>query len=359
MADWMIGWRFLWPGIVHVGVTLLALALRAVALTMLDRWLSRERPSLIVAAVRLPSILWCLVLGFYVGIGVADFPLPLIDKLNLTLLIAVLFSVTITVANLVSSVIVRASHQGSLHGQVSGLAQTSARISIFAVGLLVILSALGIQITPLLTALGVGGLAVALALQDTLSNLFAGIHLLADRPIRVGDYVKLSEGVEGFVTDVGWRSTRIRTLLSNIVVLPNQTVAKSTITNYDMPDSRVGHPMKIVVPFGADPVLVRRILFEEANAAVATAPGLVGDPAPAVWLMPGFGEYGMEFTVIVWMATFVDQYEGQTQIRTRILKRLRAEGIEIPVPIRTVRLEHLDGRPDGRFSPEGRDVASS
>jgi small-conductance mechanosensitive channel len=117
--------------------------------------------------------------------------------------------------------------------------------------------------------------------------------------------------------------------------------------------------MKIVVPFGADPVLVRRILFEEANAAVATAPGLVGAPAPAVWLMPGFGEYGMEFTVIVWMATFVDQYEGQTQIRTRILKRLRAEGIEIPVPIRTVRLEHLDGRPDGRFSPEGRDVASS
>ena len=360
MQDWMADWRFLWPGMVHLGTTLAALAVRAIILGALDRWLGRERPSLVVASVRVPSILWCLVLGFYFGIEAADFPRPLIEKLNLVLLTATLFSITITVANLVGSTIVRASQQKALHGHVSGLAQTSARIAILAVGLLVILSALGIQITPILTALGVGGLAVALALQDTLSNLFAGLHLLADKPIRVGDYVKLSDGAEGFVTDVGWRSTRIQTLLSSAVVVPNQTVARSTITNYALPDERVGLPMKILVPYTADPEHVRNLLFEEANAAVATVPGLVSDPPPAVWLMPGFGEYALEFTVIVWMATFVDQYEGQTQIRSRIVRRLRAEGMEIPVPVRTVRLESTaDGKPDGRPGPEGRRAVSS
>src|SRR5437868_4076581 len=80
---------------------------------------------------------------------------------------------------------------------------------------------------------------IVLGLQDTLSNLFAGVHLLADRPIRVGDYVKIGDGVEGFVLDVGWRSTRVRLLHNNIVIVPNRTVAQSVITNYDMPERRL------------------------------------------------------------------------------------------------------------------------
>ena len=367
MPQSMLEWRFLWPGLVHLGTTLAALAVRAVLLRVLDRWLGREQPSLLVAAIRVPSILWCIVLGFYVGIEVAEFPDLLHERLHLILLVATVFSVTVTIANLVSSAIVRASQAQDLHGQVTGLAQTSARVAVLAIGMLVILSALGIQVTPLLTALGVGGLAVALALQDTLSNLFAGMHLLADRPIRVGDYVKLGEGIEGFVIDVGWRSTRLRTLLSSVIVVPNQTVSKSTITNYDLPDTRVGLPMKVLVPYTADPERVRAWLFEEANAAVASVPGLSGDPPPAVWLMPGFSEYALEFTVIVWMETYIDQFEGQTQIRTRILRRLREEGLEMPMPVRAVRLERADGTPDGatraraesRLSPGDRDDALS
>jgi small-conductance mechanosensitive channel len=344
MLSWLLEWRFLWPGMVHIATTLVALGVRAVLLQVLNRWLGRESPSLLVAAVRLPSILWCLVLGFFVAIEVAELPQRVIDPLNLALLAATLFSVTVTAANLVGSMITRAGERGALHGQITGLAQTSARVAILAVGLLIMLSAVGIHITPLLTALGVGGLAVALALQDTLSNLFAGVHLLADKPIRVGDYVKLSEGgVEGFVIDVGWRSTRVQTLLGNVVILPNQAVARSTITNYYLPDERVGLPIKLTVPLGADPARVRALLFEEANKAVATVPGVVADPPPAVWLMPGFGEYGLEFTVIVRVATFVDQYEVQTQLRSRIADRLRNEGIEIPVPIRTIRVEQTAG----------------
>jgi len=118
---------------------------------------------------------------------------------------------------------------------------------VLVVGGLVLLGALGVQITPLLTALGVGGLAVALALQDTLSNLFAGLHLLADRPIRVGDYVKLADGVEGFVLDVGWRSTRVRQLQNSIAIVPNSSVAKATIVNYYLPEPRLVISVRVSV----------------------------------------------------------------------------------------------------------------
>src|SRR5262249_59733874 len=120
-----------------------------------------------------------------------------------------------------------ASERRALALAITGLGQAVVRGVVFVIGLLVLLTALGIAITPILTALGVGGLAIALALQDTLGNLFAGLHLLADRPIRVGDYVRLSvENVEGHVLDVGWRSTRIRMLQNNVVVVPNKRVAQ-------------------------------------------------------------------------------------------------------------------------------------
>jgi small-conductance mechanosensitive channel len=196
------------------------------------------------------------------------------------------------------------------------------------------LGALGIQITPILTALGVGGLAVALALQDTLSNLFAGMHLLADRPIRVGDYVKIADSVEGYVVDVGWRSTRVRMLQNVVVVVPNKKVAESTITNYDLPEPRLALLVPVSVSYRSDPDQVERVLVDEASRAARQVPGLLGDPPPFVRFIPGFGAYSLDFTLICQVATFVDQYAVQHELRKLILRRFRAEGIEIPFPTR-------------------------
>jgi len=142
----------------------------------------------------------------------------------------------------------------------------------------VVRGSLGIEITPILPALGVGGLAVALALQDTLSNLFAGIHLLADKPIRVGDYVKLADTVEGHVEDIGWRSTRVRMLQNVVVTIPNKRVAESIITNYDMPEPRLALLIRVGVDYGADPDLVERLLVEEASGAVGEVPACSRSP---------------------------------------------------------------------------------
>src|SRR5437764_1007357 len=157
----------------------------------------------------------------------------------------------------------------SMHAMWSRLFWPAVSLVMVSVGGLVLLSSLGIAITPILTALGVGGLAVALALQDTLSNLFAGLHLLADKPIRVGDYVRLSaESVEGHVVDVGWRSTRIRMLQNNIVVVPNKRVAESIITNYDLGETRMAVLIRVRVDYDADAELVERVLVDEATRAV-------------------------------------------------------------------------------------------
>ena len=107
---------------------------------------------------------------------------------------------------------------------------------VVALGALVVLNGLGVSITPMLTAMGVGGLAVALALQEPLANLFAGIVIALARQVRVGDYVKLDNGVEGYVTDFSWWSTRIRMLSNNMVLVPNAKLAQSVVTNFHLPN---------------------------------------------------------------------------------------------------------------------------
>jgi len=326
--------RLFWPAVALVMVSIAALLFRHALVAAFRRWTGhRNEDSLFLQAVRVPSMLWCIVLGLFVALEMADVPPRLAAQIQIVLEAAIILSVTITVAGVLGSVVAAASERRALAVAVTGLFRTAVRLTVLLIGGLVLLSSLGIAITPLLTALGVGGLAIALALQDTLANLFAGIHLLADRPIRVGDYVRLSaENVEGHVLDVGWRSTRIRMLQNNVVVVPNKRVAESVITNFDLDETRTGVAIRVAVGYDADPDHVERALVEEAKAAVGQVPGLLGDPPPIVRLIPGFGDYSLDFTLTCQTRRFVDQFIVQHELRKRILKRLRAEGIAIPMP---------------------------
>jgi small-conductance mechanosensitive channel len=333
-------WRLFWPAVAFTVTAAAALGLRAALLAVRRRFAGRPVVRAVGEALRVPSLLWSLVLALWVAIEVAShlehLPRQLSQQVSLVLQVAIILSVTLTVAHAVSMVIMRVGESRALGGPVTGLAQTAARGLVLVVGALVLMGALGIQITPILTALGVGGLAVALALQDTLSNLFAGMHLLADKPIRVGDYVKVVDNVEGFVVDVGWRSTRIRMLANNVVVVPNKRVAESIVTNYDLPESRMSLLISISVSYESDPDRVERVLLEEAMRAAGEVPGLLAEPPPFVRFIPGFGAYSLDFTLICQVKTFVDQYLVQHELRKRILRRFRTEGIEIPFPTRTI-----------------------
>jgi small-conductance mechanosensitive channel len=206
--------------------------------------------------------------------------------------------------------------------------ETFAKVVFIAVGGMIILDSLGISLTPIITTLGVGSLAVAIALQDTLGNFFAGLYVKADRPIKVGHYVRLESGQEGYVEHIGWRSTHIRALQNNIVVVPNSKLAQTTITNYHLPEKRMALLIAIGVSYDCDPQALEDILVDEAKNAVGEVEGLLGDPEPFVRFIPGFGEFAMDFTLICQVREFVDQYWVQHELRKRIYKRLQREGLQ-------------------------------
>jgi len=155
----------------------------------------------------------------------------------------------------------------------------------------------------------------------------------------VGDYIKLEFGEEGYVKDITRRTTRIRMLGNNEIIIPNSKLSQSIVTNYDLPEKWMSLLIHVGVSYSADPDHVERVLTEVAKDALGEIPGLVGAPEaddPFVRFIPGFGESSLDFTLICKVKEFVDQYLVLHELRKRIFNRFRAEGIEIPYPHRTV-----------------------
>ncbi|MDP2168559.1 MAG: mechanosensitive ion channel family protein [Thermodesulfovibrionales bacterium] len=318
------------------------LVTRGIAFRLLHRWAGRTETALddiIIKAFRTPSLFWCLAIGLYIGVAVSDLPEKYIFYLSKAVHVIVIMSVTVATANLAGKIFKNYIQKSGLPIPTTGLAYGILKGTVLVIGILVTLTVLGISITPLITALGVGGLAVALALQDTLANLFAGIHVLLEKSVRVGDFIRLETGQEGYVEDITWRTTRIRMLPNNMVIIPNSKLSQSTVTNYNLPEKRMSLLIPIGVSYSSDPERIEKILVEEAKKAVGEIPGLLGDPEPFVRFIPGFGESSLEFTLICQVGEFVDQYLAQHELRKRIFKRFKDEAIEIPFPHRTVYLK--------------------
>jgi small-conductance mechanosensitive channel len=197
---------------------------------------------------------------------------------------------------------------------------------------------MGIPVTPILATLGVGGLAVALALQDTLSNLFAGFHIIMTRQIKIGDYVRLDSGEEGYVTDITWRTTKIKMLPNNVVLVPNEKLTKSIITNYYLPDKEMAVLVNLGVHYKSDLKKVEKVTAEVARETMKEVSGGVPEFEPFI-RYGGFGDSGVSLTVIMRAKEFVDQYLIKHEFIKRLHERYAKEGIVIPYPIRAVNYE--------------------
>ena len=332
---------FFIPALLAVVCIVALLIIRGAAFRLFRAWARRTETKIddmVVTSLSAPSLFWAVALGIYIGVALSDLPERYIFTISTIIHVIVILSITIAAANLSGRIFKGYIQQSNLPLPTTGLAYGMLKGIILVIGFLIILSVLGISITPLITALGVGGLAVALALQDTLANLFAGIHILVEKSIRVGDFIKLETGQEGFVDDITWRTTRVRMLPNNMVVIPNSKLAQSVVTNYCLPEKKMSLLIPVGVSYSSDPDTVEKILIEEAKKAVGNVPGLLGDPEPFVRFIPGFGESSLDFTLICQVKEFVDQYLAQHELRKRIFKRFKAEGIDIPFPHRTVYL---------------------
>lgn len=304
------------------------------------RWRGDE---VIIQAVRPWIIPWAIMVGLYLALrawGLSQAFLDFADKLLLALAI---LSVTLVIAKISVNAFKLSAEKIEKAMPVTSLTQNMIRIVILCIGVLILFNGLGISITPIITALGIGGLAVALALQDTLSNLFAGLHITLAKQVKVGDYIKLESGEEGYVTDIGWRNVTIKMLSNNIVIVPNSKLAQSIIINYHFADQKVRLSIPVGVSYESDPEVVEKVLVDETKKAVGEVKGLVGEEEPYVIFMPGFGDFSLDFTLFCYVRDFADLYPVQHQLRKRIFKRFKQEGIEIPFPIRTIRMEGQEG----------------
>jgi small-conductance mechanosensitive channel len=222
---------------------------------------------------------------------------------------------------------------------VTSLTQKLAELAVVVLGFGSLLRIFNVSLTPILTTLGVGGLAVALALQDTLSNLFAGFYVSISGLVHIGDYIKLNTGEEGYIADINWRCTTLRGSSNNLVVVPNSKLGQAIYTNYNLPDRRMGMSVSFSVGYDSDVDRVQRILLEETIAASGVVQGLVPEPGPSVLFNPGPGDSALVFQVNYSVSEFGSQYLAQSELRKRIFKRLKQENITMPYPTRTILLE--------------------
>ncbi|MCK5235657.1 MAG: mechanosensitive ion channel [Deltaproteobacteria bacterium] len=294
---------------------------------------------IILRSVKKPSFWWVLAISLYVALATSKFPESYTGYGLKAIYILIIFSATVALASFFTAIFQRYIEKSGAGVPATGLTRTLINAGVLTIGFLIILNGLGITITPLLTALGVGGLAVALALQDTLSNFFAGVLIVAEKPLKVGDFIRLDSGEEGYVEDIGWRSTRIKKIQNNMIIIPNSKLSQSVITNFNMPEKRLSLLIPVGVSYASDPDRVEEILMDVAKKAIGEVKGIVTDPLPLVRFSPGFGESSLDFTVICYISEFVDRYFVQSEIRKRIFKRFKEEGIEIPFPVRTVHLK--------------------
>jgi small-conductance mechanosensitive channel len=328
------------PVALLVATVIAGLILRALLFRVLNAWARRTGSQIhLLVTERLygPIILWSLILGLHIATQNSEIPRRYLHYIPPTLAVLWILSLTMVTSRLAGSAV---RFYGGTFLPVTSLTQKLAELAVVALGLIWILKLVfSISLAPILATLGVGGLAVALALQDTLSNLFAGFYVSISGLIHIGDYIKLNTGEEGYVNDINWRCTTMLGISNNLVVIPNNKLGQAIFTNYNMPDRRMGMSISIGVGYDSNVAQVESFLLEETAAAQGELKGLVAAPAPYVRFIPGPGDFALVFQLNFSVAQFADQYLVQSELRKRIFNRLRKEGITMPFPTRTVILE--------------------
>ena len=297
---------------------------------------------MLLDALQRPAKLLALAISTYLALSYSLPPFLLFGQtLEEYLLIAVIIIAAMTLSRTVDAFIkwygqeITPKRKVRAEEEMFPMVRKAITIVLYAAALIIVLDLLGIEIAPFVAGLGIAGLAVALALQESLTNFFAGVYLLADKPVRTGDYIKLSTGEEGYVEEIGWRSTRVKTLKNNIVIIPNSKLAQSMITNYSAPGNEMAILVKVTVAYDSDIDAVESLLKEVSKKVVSETPGAVKEFEPIV-NVTGFQDSGVEFTLAFRVTAFWNQWRVATAMRKEILKAFRRNGVEIPFPTRTV-----------------------
>ena len=289
----------------------------------------------LLAALERPFVIVVVFIGLYFSLLQIDYVRKHIELMNdvffvLGVLWAVFVLYRLTKVAMEKWVSVNPAFQN-----MPKLVVKAANIFVYFIGLSIILKHFNVEITPLVATLGIGGIAIGFALQDTLSNFFAGLHIVSDRPINIGDFVELEGNISGYVEDIGWRSTRIRTLPNTLVIVPNSKIASTTITNDSLPVPEMSVVIQCGVSYTSDLNKVERVTIDVAKRIQETVQGAVKDFEPFIRYHT-FGDSNINFSVILRVKTYVDRYLVTHEFIKALKKRYDKEGIEISWPVRKI-----------------------
>ena len=200
---------------------------------------------------------------------------------------------------------------------------------------LIILDSLKITITPFIASLGIGGVVIGLAMQDTLSNFFSWAYIVSNKPVRIGDYIQIEVGKEGYVDRIGWRNVRVTTLSNNTLIVPNNKLVSSHVINFYLPESELAVLVNVGVAYQSDLEKVEKVTLEVAKEVLQGTEGAVNEFQPSI-RYNAFAESSINFTVILRAKEYAAQYLIVHEFIRRLHQRYRLEGIEIPFATRTV-----------------------
>lgn len=327
------------PVALFIGTVAAVLVFRKVLFAVLRRWAASAESHLAELVTETFSgsiLLWGIILAFHVATQDDEIPKKYMRYIHPGIDVLWVWSITAAVSRFAGRAVRYYGTPVTGVKSVTSLTQKLVQLAVVAVGLVWLLKVVfDISLTPILTTLGVGGLAVALALQDTLSNLFAGFYVSISGLVNLGDYIRLNTGEEGYISDITWRCTTMRTNGNNLVVIPNNKLAQAIYTNFHLPEPRMGISVVFNVSMNSDVSRVMAILQDEVHLAVTMVPGALPDPAPSV-RFNGPGDAGLAFQVNCNITRFGDQFQILSDLRTQLFTRLQKEGIRFDVPPKAV-----------------------
>jgi small-conductance mechanosensitive channel len=296
---------------------------------------SIKSDDLIIASIRKWVIPWCFALGLFLGLKNMEFESRYYYWLENGLLIFYIVSATLILAKVVAGMIrIKAAGTDAVIPSSSIISNITI-IIIYCIGLLIILQSQGISITPVLTALGVGGLAVALALQPTLSNLFAGLQLISSGNFNRGDFIKLTTGEDGFIEDITWRSTTIRAASDHIIIVPNSKLADMTVSNYYLPQKEITFSVELGISYDSNLDEVERITKEVIKDTLEQSAEGAKDFEPET-RFSAFADGNIRLRAFLRVNSYPAQFEVRSEFIKKLHSRFYKEGILIPYPTRTV-----------------------
>jgi len=294
---------------------------------------------LIVDSLKLPVMVILIVAGLWIGITRLPEVIKYVDKINTGFIIIVYAVAALAVSRVTHAILtwysveVAPRTKTDFDDRLIPLLKRVADVIIFGIAFMLVIDKLHVPLSPFLASLGIGGLAVALALQPTMSNFLSGTYVISDSIIRKGDYIQLDTGAEGTVEEIGWRITKIRHWQGNLIILPNTKLSDAIVTDFEKPEASMLFGVDCGVSYNSDLEKVERIAAEVAAEVMKNYPEGGKDFTPVVRFNK-FGDSNVNFSIVLKASNRAASFVLKHHFIKALHKRFQTEGIVMEFPVR-------------------------